>query len=93
MSLYIVREESVPLNELRPGDRLILPGGRRVNFERLDEYDSGFVVRWWRPADRGEPGYRTRGRFERPALDEHDGRVLGSFVTLPAGSRVLVDRG
>lgn len=91
--VFLVREERVPLERLRPGDRIILPTGRRVVFERLDEYDDGFVVRWWRPAERGEPGHRGGKNHVDAVHDEHDGRCLGSLMLMGAGETVRVDRG
>lgn len=92
-TLFVVRTEHVPIEQLREGDRLILPGGRRVEFERLDEYDDGFVVRWWRIAERGEPGHPGWKNHVTAVADEYNGRFYGSFPAEPAGSTVLVDRG
>jgi len=86
MTLALVREELVPVEQLRPGENVILPMGVRVTVERVDEYDGVFVVRWWRLAERGEPGWRTQGP------DALDGRYLGSLIGVPAGHCWRVDR-
>ncbi len=90
--LFVVRTEHVPLEQLREGDLLILPGGRRVSVECVDEFDEGFVVRWWRPAQIGEPGHKGRD-WNRPLSDGMDGRYLGSTLTVQAGHLFEVDRG
>ncbi len=93
--LFLVRSEPVPVEELRKGDRLILPNGRRVNFERVDTYDDGatLIARWWRPAERGEPGHPGGKNLVGVADDVHDGRYLGSLVAVPPGHCWMVDRG
>lgn len=92
--LYIVRTENVPIERLQEGDRLILPNTQRVTVERVDEYDGGFIARWWRPALIGEVGHKGR-QWNRPEAltDAMDGRYLGSTLLLPAGSLLEVDRG
>lgn len=94
MTLALVREENVPVDELRPGDRIILPTGARVTFERTDTYDDSIVVvRWWRPAQHGEPGSRG-GRTLRDELAEGcDGRYLGSLLPMLPDETVRVDHG
>lgn len=92
MSLYLVVEELVPVEELRPGDRLILPLGQRVTVERVDRYDGGFVVRWWRLAEHGEPGHRGAKHHVDRVNDEWDGRYLGSTILVPPGRCWRVDR-
>jgi hypothetical protein len=81
----------VPASALRPGDVLVLSSGRRVTVERVDLYGDELVVRWWRRADYGEPGYTPRagsagfgGRL--------DGRYLGSLAACPPESLVEVER-
>jgi len=82
--LYVVRSQPVPVDELEPGMRLLLPGGREVTVERVDVYDDvGFVVRWFRPAERGEPGIPRRDA--ETWMDAYDGRYLGSLIPVPAG--------
>lgn len=90
MSLYIVRSEPVPVEQLREGDRLLLPSGRIVRVDRVDEYDDGFVVRWSRAAESGEPGHSRGSLFD----DEirMDGRYYGSLRTVPAGHCWQVER-
>jgi hypothetical protein len=91
--LVLVREESVRVDELRPGDLIILQSGTRVEFERLDEYDEGVVPRWWRTAARGEPGH-PGGKDKRFMTNgEYDGRYLGSLVLMQPSDTVRVDRG
>lgn len=94
MTLFRVLQESVPVEQLREGDMLILPSARRVTVERVDEFDDGLVVRWWRPADRGEPGHRGR-EWNRPEVltDAMDGRYLGSTLLMQRGDLLEVDRG
>jgi hypothetical protein len=94
VDLFIVRTEWVPLEQLEEGDLLILPSGMRVTVERVDEFDDGFVVRWWRVAAIGEPGHKGR-QWNRPEAfsDAMDGRYLGSTLTVPAGTPFEVDRG
>lgn len=76
----------VPVEDLEPGSTLVLPQGQRVTVERVDQYDETYVVRWYRRAQRGEPG------FARPG-DElaGDGRYLGSLHPVPAGHEWTVD--
>jgi hypothetical protein len=93
VTLYVVRTEDVPVTQLRDGDRLILPNGRRVTVERVDEFDDGFVVRWWRPADRGEPGHPGGKDKITQVADAFDGRYLGSTLTVPRSHCFMVDRG
>lgn len=88
--LYVVRTEHVPIERLQEGDLLILVDGARVTVERVDVYDNGLIVRWWRPAMAGEVG--SKGRRMRFG-DLMDGRYLGSTMLLPAGSLLEVDRG
>lgn len=90
MSLYIVRSEPVPVENLREGDRLILPSGRLVTVERVDAYGDGLVVRWWRAAESGEPGHSRSSLFD----DEirMDGRYYGSLRTVPPGHCWQVER-
>ena len=91
--LYLVREEAVPVEQLRAGDRLKLPSGVLVTVERVDEYDDGFVVRWWRPAERGEPGHRGARQHAIACDDEWNGCYYGSTVAFPARHCLAVDRG
>lgn len=90
MTLYLVRSEPVPVEQLQPGDRVILPSGRIVTVERVDTYDDGLVVRWWRPAEQGEPG-RGHSAFGDDEL-RMDGRYYGSLMTVPAGHCWQVER-
>lgn len=93
MALYRVLEEAVPVEELRPGDTLILSGGRRVSFERVDEFDGACFVRWYRPADRGEPGHKGRAWNRNESITASmDGRYLGSMALMHYGENVRVDR-
>jgi hypothetical protein len=92
--LFLVREEAVPVEQLQAGDRLILPNQRRVTVERVDFFhDVGFIVRWWRPADHGEPGHPGGKDKIANGRDAFDGRYLGSTVPAPAGHCWRVDRG
>lgn len=91
--LYLLREEVVPVEQLRAGEKLILPGGRRVIVERVDEYDDVLVVRWWRRAEIGEPGHRGLRANSDLWGDANDGRYLGSLVPKKRGETVKVDRG
>jgi len=93
VTLALVREEHVPIEELRPGDRIILPTGQRVTFERIDEYDDGLVVRWWRRAERGDPGNRGGKQHADAIANEWDGKYLGSLRPMQRGDTVKVDRG
>jgi hypothetical protein len=89
---------SVLVEKLRPGDVLVLPSGRRVTCERVDEYPDGdLIVRWWRPAAKGEPGwsgphggggFAFGGAGAQPA----SGRYLGSFAPKRRGDLVRVER-
>lgn len=88
--LYVVLQESVPVEQLQEGDTLILVKGDRVTVERVDEYDEGLVVRWWRPAGNGEVG--SKGRRMRFG-DLMDGRYLGSTLLVQRGHLFEVDRG
>jgi len=92
-ALYVLREEQVPIEELRPGDRIVLPSGQRVTFDRLDEYDDGYVVRWWRRAEHGEPGHRGGKRHTEAIGDEWDGKYLSSLRLMRLGETMKVDRG
>ena len=92
MTLHLVREEHVPIEKLRAGDRLILPGGRRVIFERLDDYDDCLVVRWWRRAEHGEAGHRGGKNHAEAIGDEWDGKYLGSLRPMRRGDTVRVER-
>lgn len=74
----------VPVESLRPGDVVRTPTGQPVTVQRVDEHDGELVVRWWRPARRGEPGHG----FPRG----NDGRYLGSFAGRPRGSLIEVER-
>lgn len=75
--------EVVPVERIGQGDVLVLPWGGEINVERVDTYGPEIFVRWWRPADRGEPGHKQHGG---------DGRYLGSLKPLRAGDGVLVRR-
>jgi hypothetical protein len=86
--LYVVRSQQIPVEQLAPGQRIILPNGREVTIERVEEHERDddtveYIVRWWRPAERGEPGYPRHGA--EPCGDEYDGRYLGSLIPVPAG--------
>jgi hypothetical protein len=39
----------VPVEQMTPGQVVVLPRGRRVKVERVDLFDGLFVVRWTRP--------------------------------------------
>ena len=74
--LFLVTEEHIPVEEVKSGMRLILPGGGRVTVERVDVYETlgvetveNFVIRW------------TRG-----------GKDIGSFQPHLRGETVKVDR-
>jgi hypothetical protein len=90
---------SVPVEALRPGDVLLLPSGQTVNCERVDEYPDGdLMVRWWRPARRGEPGWRGALGYGTHALGSAgvqplSGRYLGSFAPKRRGDLIRVKRG
>jgi hypothetical protein len=89
--LFVVRSEPIPVEEIRPGMILILPSQRRVTVERVDVYDDGLhVVRWYRRAERGEPGF-DNGHGDT-VNDERDGRYLGSCTAVPKGHRWTVER-
>lgn len=92
MVLALVREEFVRVEELRPKDVVVLPSSRRVTVERVDEYDGSFFVRWWRSAERGEPGHRG-GKNHEEVRDASDGRYLGSIGPMRRGETVTVHRG
>lgn len=78
----------VAVQDLRPGDRLLLPTGARVVVEAVGTAADGLVVvRWWRHAGRGEPGFRHHAETG----DHCDGRYLGSLTARPPGSTVEVD--
>jgi hypothetical protein len=91
--LYLVREENVPVEELQPGDKLLLARGRVVIVERVDEYDGGFVVRWWRRAEQGEPGHKGLKPNSDKFQSANDGRYLGSLIMVPRGHCWKVKRG
>ncbi len=88
--LALVRTEDVPVEDLRPGDSVILPNGRRVTVEYVESFDDGatLLVRWWRPAERDEPGHP--GAKEK--AEGLDGRLLGSLIAVPPGHCWTVDR-
>lgn len=90
--LFLVREDLVPVEDVRPGDRLILPSGARVTVECVDSFDDGlFVVRWWRRAERGEPGH-PGAKDLLDFKESRDGRFLGSLMPVPAGHCWRIDR-
>jgi hypothetical protein len=91
--LYLVREELVPVEQLRVGDEVILPSGRCVTVETVDEYDHFVVVRWWRRAEQGEPGHRGGKNHADAIRDEWDGRYLGSLQPHQRGDLIRVARG
>lgn len=94
MTLALVREETVRLDELRPGDRIILPRGGRVTFYAATGYEDGTVVaHWWRPALHGEPGSRGGRALDDALADACDGRYLGSLMPMLPDDTVRVDRG
>jgi hypothetical protein len=62
-----------------------------VTVEAVDDFDDGFIVRWWRLAERGEPGHKGRD-WNRPLSDAMDGRLLGSTLLVQAGHVFEVDR-
>ena len=71
--------EVVPVEEVKKGQEIRLPNsGMPVTVESVTEEDGRYELAWWRPAARGEPGYG-------PDLD---GRYLGTFRDLPAGSPI-----
>ena len=93
-ALYLVRELSVPVEALRGGETLILPSSRRVIVESVDTFDDGtFVVRWWRRADRGEPGHRGGKHHGDHVGADADGRYLGSLLPMRRAETVRVARG
>lgn len=76
----------VPVEDIEPGSTLVLTNGQHVTVEGVDVYDGRHVVRWYRRALRGEPGY--------PRVDDElagDGRYLGSLHPVPAGHQWTVD--
>lgn len=76
----------VAVEDLEPGSTLVLPKGQRVTVERVDTYDDRFVVRWYRRAQRGEPGFaRTDDELAG------DGRYLGSLHPVSAGHEWTVE--
>jgi hypothetical protein len=88
MTLALVREELVPVEQVRRGQTLVLPRGQRVSIYKVERLDDGrYVVCWRRPAERGEPGFTLRNN------DRHDGFYLGSFAPMSAGECVRIDRG
>lgn len=96
-ALFLVRHEPVPVEEIRPNDVLVLPNQRRVTVESVDVYGEDgdgevFVVRWWRPADRGEPGHRGGRNHAEAIRDEWDGRYRGSCMGVPRGHCWNLDR-
>jgi hypothetical protein len=93
MVLALVREEAVPVEQIRPKDVIVLPRKRRVTVERVDEYDNGFVVRWSRLAEHGEPGHRGGKTIAEKDRDAASGRYLGSLKLLQRGETVTVTRG
>jgi hypothetical protein len=78
-----VGTRSAAVETIRAGDRLVLPAGRRVTVEAVVERDGLYTVRWFRPAERGDPGFRDP---DRPRGDHNDGRYLGSLIYVPAGA-------
>lgn len=87
MTLFLVREELVPVEQLQRGETLILPSSLRVTCYAVSEIEGWFIVHWRRRAERGEPGHTLQNN------DEHDGYYLGSFAAKRAGECVRVDRG
>lgn len=68
--------ERIPVDEVQPGDTVVLPLGRRCEVEGVDLYeDDTFVVRW-RRADPDHP----------------DGVQLGSLASMREGELVQVAR-
>lgn len=70
--LYLVREEHVPVEEIRPRMRLVMARGMRAVVERVDKYDTlgieeveNFVVRWRRGRDLGSLRPLLRGETVR----------------------------
>lgn len=80
------------MEQLRPGDRVVLQFGRRVTVERVDRYDDRFVVRWWRDAERGEPGHPGGKNRVDDVNGAFDGRYFGSMMPVEAGYCWRVDR-
>lgn len=83
----------VPVEQLRSGDVIELPNGRPVTVERVDEYEAGrwLIVRWWRLAERGEPGFRPIiVHVGERGID--GGRYLGSLAPCVRGSLVTLVR-
>jgi hypothetical protein len=79
----------VAVEAIRPGDRVVLPSGTRVAVEAVTANDDGTVtVRWWRDAQRGEPGFRNP---DRERGDHNDGRYLGSLIAVPPGHHWRVE--
>lgn len=78
------REKIVRADEVKEGDTLILLSGRPVTVDRVDTYDGQLVVRWSRPAERGEPGHiGGKGEALLDALEGGWGRYLGSTIAYP----------
>lgn len=71
--LYLVKEEAVPVEDVKPRMRVLLPGGGVVAVQRVDVYDTlgaeaveNFVVRWCRsPKDLGSLRPMLRGETVR----------------------------
>ena len=70
--LFLVREEHVPVEDLRPGQRLVLARGMYAVVERVDVYETlgmetveNFVVRWKRGRDLGSFRPLLRGETVR----------------------------
>lgn len=66
---------------VRSGDVLVLPNGREVTVDEVETFDDLLVIRWWRPAEAGEPGYPSR-RGAPTFGKAQDGRYLMSFRPL-----------
>lgn len=82
----------VAVEQLRAGDVLTLPSGRPVTVERVDEYEGGaMIVRWWRIAGRGEPGYeRGATMLAQRSGVPRSGRYLGSLAPCARGTLVEI---
>lgn len=85
MTLALVREEPVVVEELRCGDRIVLPVSKeRRTVQRVDRFDDEYIVRCTRPAQRGDPGVPSR-LGESPLSD-----YLSSSMPVPAGYVFMV---
>lgn len=81
MSLSLALVET-PVEQLRDGDVIVLPNGRRVEVQRIDRHDDGRItVRW-----HAGPLYPHRHALAGQRRD------LGSLVPKQPGTLVLAER-